>query len=83
MPKTKTKQPKPPFEDEPLEGTIKAYCVSCRKKEQRINEPVLTAIYMPKSNQYRAAVIGTHKKCGTRMTRFVGQDFVDQVLDDD
>jgi len=67
-------------EDLELEGsTVKAYCVKCKKKNQKITDPVLTWMYMSKQNKWRPRVQGTHKPCGTALTAIVSQQFVDDL----
>ena len=73
------RKPKKPADVE-LDGTVTAYCVKCKKKNVKINEPVLTWTFMSKQNKYKPRVVGTHQKCGTPLTTFVGQDFVDDLV---
>jgi hypothetical protein len=76
----KTKSPKPKGKkpsDVELDGKITAYCVSCRKKNQAITDPVLT--FTAVQGKWKPMVQGQHS-CGTKMTRFVNQDFVDEVM---
>lgn len=65
--------------DVELDGTIKAYCMKCKKKDVKIDDPVL--IHMAVRGKWMPAVTGTHGKCGTKLTKFVGQDFVNEVMD--
>lgn len=74
------KQPKRPFQPTDIETDMTGYCVKCRKKNQPINEPTLDATFIAKQGKWKPMVQGTHKKCGTKMTVFVGQDFVDEVF---
>lgn len=55
-------------------GLPKGYCVKCKKKKQPFKNPVL--LIPVKGN---ARVAGTHAKCGTKMTIFVGPEFVEDV----
>jgi hypothetical protein len=65
--------------DVEIEGNIKAYCVKCKQKNVKISDPVLTWTFMSKQNKYKPRVTGTHSKCGTTLTTFVNQEFVDDL----
>lgn len=72
------RKPKMPPEVELEAGSVKAYCVKCRVKNTKMNEPVLRHTLV--NGRLKPMVQGVHKKCGTKMTKFVGQDFVDDVM---
>lgn len=69
------RQPK----DVELDGVIKAYCVKCKKKNVAITDPILTHAKVREA--WKPMVQGVHAKCGTKMTKFVSQDFVTEVME--
>lgn len=73
------RKPKQPEELDLGDMVIKAYCVKCKKKQVQILDPVLTWTFMSKQNKWKPRVVGLHQKCGTALTTFVGQDFVDDL----
>lgn len=74
------RKPKQPANVELEESKdLTAYCVKCKKKNVRIADPVLVWTWMSKQGKYKPRVTGTHTKCGTTLTTFVNQEFVDDL----
>lgn len=66
-------------QDIELDDVVKGYCVKCRKKNVTMKDPILTYTQTKKGGAWRPMVQGFHKKCGTKMTRFVNQEYVDNL----
>lgn len=78
MAKAKARKSKMP-EEVDLDITVKAYCVKCKAKNTKITDPFLTWTWLSNQSKWKPMVQGVHSKCGTKMTKFVSQQFVDDL----
>lgn len=79
----KTRKPKQP-DDVEVEGlNEKGYCVKCKKKNTPMGKVVtITWVWMSKQNKYKPMLQGEHSKCGTKMTKFVSEEYIEGILAD-